>query len=189
MIDRTLHGNIYNRLLLENNVSGGSQALVRRKVFDEVGYFAESLWFGEDWEMWLRIAKQYEISLCKEKLVFIRKHKENTTRLLSRRFDGTLTLFSYFLEKHTKYKVPIEWADRIIFFILLQFPKISFIKKIYKKYSTKTRRDIFYMSFGSIILHIPITLTRFFLSFFKRDKRKNITSKIKNLLHSIKFFS
>jgi glycosyltransferase involved in cell wall biosynthesis len=58
----------------------GSGALVRRKVFDEVGFFDERLRCAEDWDMWLRIADRYRIVNVPEVLVSILQHRTGTFR-------------------------------------------------------------------------------------------------------------
>jgi hypothetical protein len=45
---------------------------VRAKCFQEVGYFDETINFAEDWDMWLRILRQYECSVINEPLVSYR---------------------------------------------------------------------------------------------------------------------
>jgi glycosyltransferase involved in cell wall biosynthesis len=52
-------GNIYN-VLLDGNYIPGMSFLFKRNIFDEVGLFDESLIY-EDYDMWLRIARKYEI--------------------------------------------------------------------------------------------------------------------------------
>lgn len=53
-------GNIYERLLLGNILSCGSNNLIRTQALNKVGDFDELLKAAEDWDMWLRLAAQYE---------------------------------------------------------------------------------------------------------------------------------
>jgi glycosyltransferase involved in cell wall biosynthesis len=55
----TLNGDVYANLLLVNFLENGSNMLIRRQVFTEVGEFDESLKAGEDWDMYIRLAKRY----------------------------------------------------------------------------------------------------------------------------------
>ncbi len=61
---------------------GGSSsgALIRRRVFDEVGYFDEELRCAEDWEMWLRIASRHRLANVPDPLVSILQHRTGTFR-------------------------------------------------------------------------------------------------------------
>jgi glycosyltransferase involved in cell wall biosynthesis len=51
--------------------------VIRRKIFDEVGYFDETLLRQEpeDWDMWLRIAAHYPIGFVNRPLVRYRLHR------------------------------------------------------------------------------------------------------------------
>lgn len=58
-----ISGDVYATLLLNNFLENGSNALIRTKVFAEVGGFDESLNSAEDWDMWLRLAARYPFVL------------------------------------------------------------------------------------------------------------------------------
>jgi glycosyltransferase involved in cell wall biosynthesis len=62
-------GNIYGQLL-KGNFVGTAMVLVRKDCFEEVGLFDEEIYnYGEDWELWLRVAKRYLFILIDEPLV------------------------------------------------------------------------------------------------------------------------
>ncbi|HSX17896.1 MAG TPA: glycosyltransferase [Candidatus Saccharimonadales bacterium] len=66
-------GNLFRYLLHNNRISGsGSMVMVKREVFGSIGVFHEDFLIGEDWEMWLRIAKNYEIDYVPEFLASLR---------------------------------------------------------------------------------------------------------------------
>ena len=46
-----------------------STVMICKSIFDDVGYFDESLRVCEDYDLWLRILKKYEVGLVKEVLV------------------------------------------------------------------------------------------------------------------------
>lgn len=52
----TANGQVLERLLLRNFVESGSNILVLRSVFEQVGDFDETLKAAEDWDMLLRLA-------------------------------------------------------------------------------------------------------------------------------------
>jgi len=68
------HTEFLGQLRIRNDFINSSSALVRRECFKRIGGFDESLQFGEDWDMWLRIAKYYEMRFVEKPLVKIRKH-------------------------------------------------------------------------------------------------------------------
>jgi glycosyltransferase involved in cell wall biosynthesis len=71
-------GWLYRSLLLGNTVDAPSSVLIRREVFDNVGLFDESFENCQDWDMWLRISKEYMIFPVKEYLV---QHREHLNRI------------------------------------------------------------------------------------------------------------
>jgi len=50
----------YDCLFYENYVQTSS-VTIRKKVFDEIGYFDESLTNAEDWDLWFRITQCYDL--------------------------------------------------------------------------------------------------------------------------------
>lgn len=63
-------GDIYHKLLCRNTI-GAPTVLARRECFDKAGVFCESLTCLEDWELFVRIAKEYEILFMEEPLVIV----------------------------------------------------------------------------------------------------------------------
>lgn len=101
------HGDIFLPLLMEQYVLSGSASsvLVRRSVLDKAGYFDRRLFYGEDWDLWLRLAKKSKISFTPEAVVGIRVHTESAQR--KRRPDQTLQFFQQHMIIYSK------WSDII----------------------------------------------------------------------------
>ncbi len=55
----TVNGNIYSHLLVLDFLENGSNPLIRKQAFAEVGNFDESLTAAEDWDLLLRLASRY----------------------------------------------------------------------------------------------------------------------------------
>lgn len=49
-----------------------SGVVVRKRCFDEVGYFSDELRIGADWEMWMRIVYKHQVRFIEKALVKIR---------------------------------------------------------------------------------------------------------------------
>lgn len=47
---------------------------VRRRLFDEMGLFDESLKYSMDWDLWLRLAQKYPPTLIEDELSVFREH-------------------------------------------------------------------------------------------------------------------
>lgn len=69
-------GWVFSNLLRENFVSTPT-ALVRKQVLANAGIFKPALIGGQDFDLWLRIAKQTQFAWVREPLVFMRKHAGN----------------------------------------------------------------------------------------------------------------
>jgi glycosyltransferase involved in cell wall biosynthesis len=75
-VNYQFEGNVWSELIQRNLIECGSVAVVRRSCLERVGLFDEqlsSLNVGEDWDMWLRIAAQYDFKVVKEPLVYYRQ--------------------------------------------------------------------------------------------------------------------
>jgi glycosyltransferase involved in cell wall biosynthesis len=51
-------GDVYAEMLEWDMISGGSVALIRRDALERVGPLDETLRFREDWDLWIRLARQ-----------------------------------------------------------------------------------------------------------------------------------
>ena len=95
-----LEGNIYPKLL-RKNVIPSETPLIRTDCFDNVGLFDTGLRSCQDWDMWLRIAKNYKISFVPDILaVSFWDTNDRISRDYGRKFQGYCRL-------HKKYRVDI----------------------------------------------------------------------------------
>lgn len=67
-------------LLLQTNFVNTSLAFVRRSALERSGLFDETIRFGEDWELWLRIVARDSVACIPEVLGQYRVHDANVTR-------------------------------------------------------------------------------------------------------------
>lgn len=70
---------VRRRDLLVKNTILTSSVLGRRECILEGGLFNERYRFGEDWDMWLRIASRFEIAYVQEPLCKYRVHSDSIT--------------------------------------------------------------------------------------------------------------
>lgn len=78
----TRRGDIFRPLLFREYVVSGSASsvVVSREMLDRAGYFDEALYFGEDWDLWIRLAAIGHVDAVAEVLVSIRVHGESAQR-------------------------------------------------------------------------------------------------------------
>ena len=67
-------GDIFVDLLLLGNRVTASSVLVRTDVCRALGGFKNDLHACEDWDLWIRVAENHEIAVCREPLVCYRFH-------------------------------------------------------------------------------------------------------------------
>ncbi len=92
-------GYVFKKNLASNFiVSGSSSVIVQKNVLKKVGNFDESFPSCEDWDLWTRIAKYYEIDFVPEILVNCFLHSKRISSNFERIKQG-LKLFS---DKHKK---------------------------------------------------------------------------------------
>ncbi len=77
-----LQGDVWEQFLTSNPV-GASGVMVRSKVFEQVGVFAENRdrfkVDVEDWELWIRIAALWRVALTPTVVVRYRRHEGNSS--------------------------------------------------------------------------------------------------------------
>lgn len=76
------HGKVFKDLLLKNRMSMITP-VVRREVFDKVGFFNTDFKIFEDWEFWRRVAYYYPFYSLDTVLACVRKHDANTSLIVT----------------------------------------------------------------------------------------------------------
>lgn len=71
-----LRGTIYHELLIKNRMTGGS-VVVSRRALARVGLFDEALQAAENWDLWIRIARDFTVDYVSFPLVQYLKHSGN----------------------------------------------------------------------------------------------------------------
>jgi len=96
-IDEEYSGWIYHLLLLDCWVLT-STAMFRREVFDRCGVFDESLPYSEDWDLWLRLSRDYPFIKLQKPSTLYRQHVQQGNRVV-RNIDYRTELISKTAEK------------------------------------------------------------------------------------------
>ena len=91
-------GNIFPELLYGLNLCVSS-LMFRKSCFEKVGWFDESIPFGLDGDMWLRIAKEFQFECIEEVLAKYRIHAKRLTM----NFDLNIAGHEKFFEKYKQW--------------------------------------------------------------------------------------
>lgn len=77
MVSEVTSSKKIRKLLPVRNFLPTPSVIVKKECLDRVGCFDESLRFAEDWDLWIRIAQEYEILYLHEPLVNVRNSTES----------------------------------------------------------------------------------------------------------------
>jgi glycosyltransferase involved in cell wall biosynthesis len=92
-------GNIYSDLSEQNWIGIPSTVLLRRQCFEKVGLFDETVEFGLDYDMWVRVARLYEFEIVEEPMV----HRALNHERLSKNHELVLKGAESKLRKYAEY--------------------------------------------------------------------------------------
>ena len=70
---------MYRRLLVENTIGNPSIVLVKRACFESAGLFDEGLRLGQDWDMWIRLARTCRVGVVDAPLLNFNFHSGSLT--------------------------------------------------------------------------------------------------------------
>lgn len=88
---------ILKELLLDNFIVTSS-TLLKAECFEKVGMFDESIPFAEDYDMWIRIAQEYEFDFVRSPMINYRIHRNS----ISSNNKATIIGLERLLKKHEK---------------------------------------------------------------------------------------
>ena len=75
-----IEGYVWEQMVVNDKISNGSSAMVRRICFDKVGLFDTELTSSEDRDMWIRLAAHYHFAVVKEPLTLYRRHSQSMSK-------------------------------------------------------------------------------------------------------------
>jgi glycosyltransferase involved in cell wall biosynthesis len=70
-------GDVFGAMCAQNWIGTPSTVLVRSECFRQVGGFDESVTYGADYDMWLRISRKFAVDYISEPLILYRVHESN----------------------------------------------------------------------------------------------------------------
>ena len=111
----TKEGNLFIDLLIHRYslTSSASGVLAPREIIQRVGGFDENMWWGEDWDLWVRLAKELPCLMVDSKLVEIRIHSQSSQRRERKNLAQDIFLqHSILFSKWPKYILRSFWFMR-----------------------------------------------------------------------------
>jgi hypothetical protein len=81
-------GDLYEQMVRGNVVGTPSTVLLRRECFERIGPFDERIPYGLDYDMWIRISKEFHFDCIEQSLVTYHVHRGQLTNNLGRLIAG-----------------------------------------------------------------------------------------------------
>jgi len=152
-------GNIFETLI-QGNFIPAMATMIKSSIFETIGYFDESLLF-EDFDMWLRIAKDYKIIFQDEMTVKYRKRKNSLSwsRQTEKWISSEVKILAKYQENDCVKK-------RITELILQLYINGYDYNEFYKKYKPVLIDKG--VTFKCMKMKIPTPIPKFFLRLFNR---------------------
>lgn len=119
-------GNVYRELIYSSFIACSS-CMVKKEVFDRVGLFDPSFHYVEEWDLWLRIAKVYDLALVDRKLTEIRVHGGNVSRDVEQQYLEKLKLAKLVIDRDPLMKTDCLRSMNISY-VQYQITKLLLIK-------------------------------------------------------------
>lgn len=86
-------GYIHYDLFIQNHIRIPSTVILKRECFEKVSLFDETLTFRTDYDMWIRLSKEFNFDYIKEPLVKYRYHESRLSNNIAAVIAGMETLF------------------------------------------------------------------------------------------------
>ncbi|WP_347566433.1 glycosyltransferase [Scytonema sp. UIC 10036] len=90
----TENSHVYEKLLVINFLESGSNPLIRREALIKLGGFDESLTAAQDWDMWLRLAHDYQFVAVPKVQILYRKSGNSLSSNLARQEKACLLVLN-----------------------------------------------------------------------------------------------
>lgn len=149
IIKKSLSPDYYNNfkisLFLFDKLHGCS-LLIKKKCFENIGYFNCKFKHVQDYDMWLRLAKIYDICHISEPLFVSRNHPKQSSKIFKADAEIEKELFyiKYF-KKNRNFINNIDLKKIIFFYIINTHRKFYYLNKTFlKRIILKYRNNYFY---------------------------------------------
>ncbi len=120
-------GDIYHKLLCRNTI-GAPTVLARRECFLKAGLFYESMTCLEDWELFVRIAKEYEILFLEEPLVIVHLAADGVSSNIAGFFEARC----YMIAQHKEALLQSGLFNKVVEDVLLRAQRRGVVESVSK---------------------------------------------------------
>lgn len=157
-------GLVFEKLLLlseSSNFIPQLTVIIKRKTFEEIGYFKKEFKIGLDLELFLRVAEKYELDYIDEPLTIYRIHQDNFSRNKHIYVKEALVILEYWEKK----RPDIFTQNKGI----LQKKRGNLLSELGNYYALRGDRKEAIVSFGKSINHFRrrnVIIKKLLVTFF-----------------------
>ncbi|MCI8344424.1 MAG: glycosyltransferase [Clostridia bacterium] len=126
-------GNVLGDLLKKNMIGGCSIPLISKKAIDDCGNFDMNFKSSQDYDMWIRICKKYQVRHIGQPLVKYYISPDAITRSIQKRIDGWENLINKHEELYLNNKKSSNYFFNVIASELIKFGEFDKGIYYYKK--------------------------------------------------------
>jgi len=153
-IKPTKRGYIFDDLLCRNYIAGSASAvLVKREVFAKTGYFDENLSSCEDWDMWIRVSKFYEIDFVSRPLVEYMIHDDNMSRIILNMEKSTFAVLNKYWTEISREKKYEERKNKLYSDHCISFAWRYYLEGDRKSFNRLIYQALEYSPLNTIFVH------------------------------------
>ncbi len=166
-----LKGKVFYELLKSNLISGSpSTVLMKKECLGQTGLFDEILRGSEDWDMWLRVAKDYDFDYVDEPLIFVADMPVSNSKNYESMLINRVMFINKWIDEIKKSKELVTYhRNKLIsgaVFCKINKPPFKIKKTINKYISEDTKKILFKGKEINVLRYILSILSN---RFFKRQ--------------------
>ena len=102
-------------------------SMIRRQVFDTVGYFDESLTTHEDWDFMVRIVQRYPIEIIDAPLLKLRRHDNNLSANQEKLYQGAMAAVDKVIRSGLFSKKQLSILKKRMFFHHISYGRVALL--------------------------------------------------------------
>lgn len=134
-----------------------SAVVVKKSALRQTGVFNEDISFGEDLDLWFRLALEHPAAFCNKPLAIYNKDAENRAMLRKQPYQSNLVAhlekFKRFEDSHTDFRQFINLFRCIQLYELFHAPDIT--PELIRKYQRSIEKSEIPLKF-KVLLRVPI---------------------------------
>lgn len=115
---------LFGYMLLRNPIITASGVLARKSSLEQAGCFNPEIYYSEDWDLWLRLARCGIFCYIDEPLVYVRRYRNNTSKSVDTMLEGERKVLRQYSTDEIKaaiFRRDLSWQENATDYAALLF--------------------------------------------------------------------